>query len=127
MKRIQMTVFVAAASLLSAFPVWAAEEAPLSNTARIISGLLPLLVIFGLLYFFLRLGARCAVSSRVRGAFDGGRKTKRSRRDGREPSRAGMRRVDAGALAAYGYAYAWRTNDYGYRNKGPGDPLHASR
>ncbi|MCK9304754.1 MAG: hypothetical protein M0P27_05100 [Bacteroidales bacterium] len=47
-------ITVATIVALAALPVWAAEEVQKSNSQKILEGLLPLLIIFGLLYFFLR-------------------------------------------------------------------------
>ena len=54
MKKITGTIATLAVSLLIAIPAWAADEVQQSSGAKIVSGLLPLLIIFGLLYFFLR-------------------------------------------------------------------------
>ena len=54
MKKITETIAMSAVSLLIAIPAWAADEVPESSGTKIIAGLLPLLIIFGFLYFFLR-------------------------------------------------------------------------
>jgi hypothetical protein len=47
-------IAAATTSLLLAVPAWAAEEIQKSNGQKIVEGFLPLLIIFALLYFFLR-------------------------------------------------------------------------
>lgn len=54
MQVIAKTCGLSAVALYMAAPAWAAEEAQASNLHRFIGGLLPILIIFGLLYFFLR-------------------------------------------------------------------------
>ncbi len=53
-KTITKTMSMAAVFMLFAFPVWAAGEVHKSSGQRIVEGLLPLIIIFSLLYFFLR-------------------------------------------------------------------------
>lgn len=48
------TMALALINALSAMPVWAAEEVQKSNGQKLVEGLLPLVIVFGLLYVFLR-------------------------------------------------------------------------
>jgi len=54
MMKIKETIFVSAACLCLAVPAWAAEDVTPSYAVKTISGLIPILIIFGLLYFVLR-------------------------------------------------------------------------
>ena len=54
MRQILKATAVAVTPLLLTVPAWAADEIQKTNGQKILEGLLPLLLIFGLLYFFLR-------------------------------------------------------------------------